>query len=79
MSIRGGVCQAIMHYAQANNKYMGVQHNKKEESSYIEYLDANNLYGCSMSRKLPTGGFKWVEDINSINVLGYNDDDVGYV
>ena len=34
---------------------------KNKESSYIEYLDANNLYGEAMSQKLPVNGFKWVK------------------
>ena len=43
--IRGGMCHAIHRYAKANNKYIK-NHDEKEESSYIQYLDANNLYGC---------------------------------
>jgi len=58
---------------------MGVHYNKSEESSYIMYLDANNLYGCSMSRKLPTGDFRWVEDLDAIDLLGYDDGDIGYM
>ena len=57
--IRGGICQAIHRYAKANDKYMK-NNDKKIESSYIEYLDANNLYGWAMSQKLPVKGFKWV-------------------
>ena len=57
--IRGGTCQAIHRYAKANDKYMK-NNDKKIESSYIEYLDANNLYGWAMSQKLPVKGFKWV-------------------
>ena len=40
--IRGGMCHAVHRYAKANNKYMK---NEKEELSFLEYLDANNLYG----------------------------------
>ena len=36
-------------------------YDKNNESSYIEYLDANNLYGWAMSQKLPVNGFKWVK------------------
>ena len=56
--IRGRICHAIHGYAKVNNKYMK-NHHKNRESSYIQYLDANNLYGWSMSQKLPIGGFKW--------------------
>ena len=34
-------------------------YDKNFESSYVIYLDANNLYGWAMSRKLPVNGFKW--------------------
>jgi len=50
--IRGGITQAIKRHAKANNKYMGDHHNKNEESTFLQYLDANNLYGGAMSQKL---------------------------
>ena len=64
--IRGGICQAIQRYAKANNKYMN-NYVKSIESSYLAYLDANNLYGYPMSEKLPANGLKWVEDLSQFN------------
>ena len=55
--MRGGVSYIAHRHAEANNKYMK-NYNKSKESSYIMYLDANNLYGWAMSQKLPTGDFK---------------------
>ena len=64
--IRGGICHAIQRYAKANNKYMK-DYDKKKKSSYIQYLDANNLYGKAMSEKLPVRGFRWMDDISKID------------
>ena len=66
---RGWICQATHRDAKANNKYMK-NYNKNIESSYIQYLDANNLYGWAMSQKLPVNNFKWVkqeEDLSQFN------------
>ena len=40
---------------------MGEKFHPEKESSFLQYLGANNLYGWAMSQKLPTGGFKWVD------------------
>ena len=58
--------RATHRYTKANNKYKK-NYNKNIESSYIEYLDANNLYGWEMSQKLPVKGFRWVEDLSQFN------------
>ena len=59
--IRGGICHSIHRYAKANNKYMK-NYNNNEESSYIQYSDANNLYGWAMSKKVPVNEFKWIDN-----------------
>ena len=78
--IRGGICHSIHRYAKANNKYLK-NYDKNEESSYIQYLEANNLYGWAMSKKLPVNECKWldsnkiyeelIKDYNEIDKKGY--------
>ena len=65
---RSGIFQAIHRYAKANNKYMK-NYSKNIESSYLMYLDTNNLYGCAMSQKLPVNGFKWVKNLSKFNEI----------
>ena len=88
--IRGGICHSIHRYTKAYNKYMK-NYNNNEESSYIQYLDANNLYGWAMSKKLPVNGFKWTDTsetsalarnniINEEFIKNYNENkDKGYI
>ena len=59
--IRGGVFMISNRHGKANNKYMGESFINTMISTYIMYLDANNLYGWAMSKPLPTHGFKWME------------------
>ena len=47
--VRGGICHSVHRYAKANNKYMK-NYDKDIGSSYPEYLDANNLYGWTISQ-----------------------------
>lgn len=76
--IRGGISQCSNRYSKANNKYMGDKFKKHEESIFIEYVDANNLYGWAMSKCLPYGGFKWVD--KNIDVLKIPDNSPkGYI
>ena len=70
--------------AKANNKYMK-NYDKNLISSFLEYLDANNLYGWTMIKKLPVRNFKWIEkdDVSKFNekfIKNYDENsDKGYV
>ena len=55
--IRGEICHAIHRYGKANKKQMKI-YNENTESSYLMYLDANNLHEWAMFQKLPVNGFK---------------------
>ena len=66
--IRGGITHISKRYAEASNRYMKT-YDPQKPSSYIQYLDANNLYGWAMSQSLPTHGFEWVENITKRQVL----------
>ena len=60
--IRGGISMISNRYGVANNVYMNEMYDKSKESTYIQYLDANNLYGWAMSKPLPTHGFEWMSE-----------------
>ncbi|XP_065664717.1 uncharacterized protein LOC136086350 [Hydra vulgaris] len=59
--IRGGISMILNRLGTSNNKYMD-NYDQTEPSTYIQYLDANNLYGWAMSKPLPTHGFKWMDE-----------------
>ena len=71
----------IWGYAKANNTYMN-NYDKSIISSFLMYLDANNLYGWAIIQKLPVNGFKWVENSSKFNekfIKSYNEySDKGY-
>ena len=70
---RGGVSMISNRYSKANNKYMK-DFDGSKPSSYIAYLDANNLYGWAMS------DFKWVEDVQAVPLEKMLlDGELGYV
>ena len=54
--IRGGICSKVQSYAEANNKCMKT-YDKNKESSFLMYVDANNLHGWAMSKKSPVDGY----------------------
>ena len=74
--IRGGICHSIYQYAKANNKYIK-GYDKNKESSYIQYCDVNNLYGWTMSRKVPVNSFeclKYASQFDEDFIKSYNEE-----
>ena len=79
--MRGGISYISERSSKANNKYMKC-YDSSEESKFIMYLDANNLYGWIMSQYLPYSEFKWLNKkeisrfcLNSISENSF----VGYI
>ena len=72
---RGGIGHATHRHARANNNYMK-NYDKNSESSYLMFLDANNLYGWAISQKLPIDGFKRMKKLSEFNerfIKNYNE------
>ena len=74
-TIRGGICQVNTKHVKADNIYIRKVHDESSDkqvkkklktndlNKFIIYLDANNLYGHSMSKPLPYKNFKWSNDL----------------
>ena len=48
-------------------------------NAWIQYLDANNLYGWAMKQSLPVGGFKWVDPTIDKVLTTEDDVDEGFI
>ena len=68
---RGGISYVAKRYAKANNKYM-CDYDLNKQSTFITYLDKNNLYGWSMSKYLPYGEFKWLKNVDELDIMSIN-------
>ena len=79
---RGGMCNVIRKYVKAKNKYIKNYDNTKK-STFIAYLDGNNLYRWGMSNKLPLETFKWETDLSIFTsdfIKNYDEkSDIGYL
>ncbi len=64
--IRGGVSTVMKRKAESNHKYLN-DHDPSKPSKFIEYLDANNLYGWAMSQGLPVRDLRWM-DLNEVDL-----------
>jgi hypothetical protein len=79
--LRGGVSVISSREAIANNQYIP-GYDPAEPSTYIMYLDCNNLYGKSMTESLPLGGFRWMtrREIDRMDIPALDDDgEIGYI
>ena len=56
---RGGIAMAIHRYFKANNPRIGDEYDPSQPTTWISYVDANNLYGWAMSQFLPLKNYKW--------------------
>ena len=52
----------------------------EKPSTFITYLDKNDLYGWAMIKYLPYGEFRWVKNFNGFDVMSINEkSDTGYL
>jgi len=70
--IRGGVSMIRTRYSKAYYKHLK-NFNPNEESKFIQYLDANNLYGWAMSQPLPVSNFEWMNENELENRKEFSD------
>ena len=70
--LREGIFYIAKRYAKANNKYMN-DYDPKKPSTFISYLDMNNLYGCTMSEYLPYEEFEWLKNVDEFDVMSISE------
>ena len=75
----GRISYIAKRYAKAYNKYMS-DYDSNKPSTFITYLDKNNLYGWAMSEYLPYREFEWLKNVDELDVMSINEkSDVGYI
>ena len=75
---RGRISYIAKRYAKANNKYMS-DYDSNKPSIVITYLGKNDLYGWSVSEYLPYKEFKWLENVDNLDVMSINEkSEMGY-
>ena len=74
-SIRGGICTISNRYSKANNPLVE-DFDPSKTTTFITYLDTNNLYGAAQSEPLPVGDFKFLtaDEISQLNIMTVTDD-----
>ena len=76
--LRGGISYTAERYAKANNKYTK-NYDSKKPSTFITYVDMNNLYGWAMSKYLLYGEFEWLKNFDGFDVISISENSpIGY-
>ena len=70
--LRGGISYITKRYAKVNKKYIN-DYDPKKPSTFISYLDMNNLYGWAMSEYRPCGRFKWLKNIDKFDIMSISE------
>jgi len=83
-SIRGGIATISNRYSRANNRLVEeeVDLDPSKPTTFITYLDANNLYGSAQSEPLPVGEFKFLaeDEISQLDIMSIAEDSpTGYI
>ena len=77
--LRGGISYIAKRSAKANNKYMN-DYDPKKLSTFISYLDMNNLYDWAMIEYIPYEGFEWLKNVDEFDVMSINEKSlIGYL
>ena len=69
---RAGISYIAKRHSKANNRYLN-DYDAKKPSTFISYLDMNNLYGWAMSEYLPNGRFKWLKNIDKFDIMSISE------
>ena len=70
--LRVGISYIAKRYVKANNKYMN-NYDPKKQSTFISYLDMNNLCDWAMSDNLPYSGFKFLKNVDESDVMSISE------
>ena len=70
--LRGRISYIAKRHSKANNEYCP-NYDKNKPSTFISYLDMNNLYGWAMNECLPYGGFEWLKNIDKFDIMSISE------
>ena len=76
--LRGGISYIAKRHSKANNEYCP-DYDKNKPSTFISYLDMNNLYDWTMNEYLPYCRFEWLKNIDKFDIMSISDKSpIGY-